>query len=153
MWSQFFILIDRSIEELVTSDDLARFIDKFVDKQDLKNLGFVTPGRRRNNSNSYRYRYKNKSCGNCPFKAKCASGKTGRTISRLVHESALERSKKKQELEDNRVKFRKCKTIVERIFSYIKEIPGFRRWTVRGLEEVKNRMVTCLYSIQSGYTS
>lgn len=87
--------------------------------------------------NSYFYRYKCKSCADCPFKPKCTSNKTGRTLNRLEHEASLDRQKKKQKLEENRVKLRKRKAIVERIFSYIKEILGFRRWTVRGLEKVK----------------
>lgn len=73
----------------------------------------------------------------CPRKAECSSDPKGRTILRMPHNAAIERPRKKQQEPEKRQALRKRKAIVEHVFGIIKQLDGFRRFTVRGLEGVR----------------
>jgi transposase len=75
----------------------------------------------------------------CPRCRECSRNKRGRAIERGEHETAVERQRSKQHEPANRELLRKRKSIVEPVFAQIKEHQGFRRWSVRGLENVKTQ--------------
>jgi transposase len=79
------------------------------------------------------YRCHNKQC---PVRAQCSSDKKGRTIQRTPHEGALNRQAKKQSDPAMKTLLSLRKEIVEHLFAIIKNIDGFRRFTVRGIEKV-----------------
>lgn len=79
------------------------------------------------------YRCRNKIC---PVRAQCTSDKKGRTIKRTPYEDAMIRQAQKQQNPAMRILLSLRKEIVEHIFGIIKNIDGFRRFTVRGIEKV-----------------
>lgn len=83
----------------------------------------------------YRCRHAN----DCPIRWECSSNKRGRTILRGEHTAAVSRQLKKQKLVPNREILQSRKWIVEPVFGQIKENMGFRRWTVRGIENVRTQ--------------
>jgi hypothetical protein len=90
-------------------------------------------------SETITHKYRCVKCKSCPFRQLCTSDSKGRSINRTEYEAAVERQKKKQENEENRAKLRARKSIVERVFSYLKEVFGLRRWSVRGMKMVKTQ--------------
>lgn len=83
----------------------------------------------------------------CPFRHKCTKDKMGRRISVSPYGGAIKRQQEKQKIPENKVLPGRRKTIVEPVFGYIKHILGFRRWTVRGLDNVCGQwslMCTCV---------
>lgn len=83
----------------------------------------------------YRCRHAN----DCPIRWECSSNKRGRTILRGEHTAVVSRQLKKQKLVPNREILQSRKWIVEPVFGQIKENMGFRRWTVRGIENVRTQ--------------
>lgn len=89
--------------------------------------------------NSYpieEYRCRNKKC---PVRAQCTSDKNGRTIQRTPYEDALKRQAQKQSHPAMKTLLSLRKDIVEHLFAIIKTIGGFRRFTVRGIENVNTQ--------------
>ena len=80
-----------------------------------KNLGFFENSLK--NGLKYR-RYKCSNCLSCPFKEKCTTSKTGRTIQRWEYESILE-DVHSFTLENEDI-YRKRRNIVEHPFGYFK---------------------------------
>lgn len=78
------------------------------------------------------YRCRNKKC---PVRAQCTSDKKGRTIKRTPYEDALKRQAQKQSNPAMKTLLSLRKDIVEHLFAIIKNIDGFRRFTVRGIEK------------------
>ena len=76
---------------------------------------------------------------NCPQRSSCSGDKRGRTIEMGPHHEALQRQIQKQKVPDNKELLAKRKQIVEPVFGIIKENYGFRRFTVRGLENVRTQ--------------
>lgn len=87
---------------------------------------------------------------NCPFRQKCSKNPIGRTIAISEFEHAVTAQKIKQKSPENQVLLRKRKTIVEPVFGVIKRIMGFRRWSVRGLANVRAQwsIVCCAYNLR-----
>ena len=83
--------------------------------------------------------YRCASFRDCPVRAACSQDARGRQIEISPHHQALERQRAKQHDPEKQKLLRKRKTIVEPIFGVIKQARGFRRWTVRGLENVKTQ--------------
>ena len=80
------------------------------------------------------YRCKEK---NCPHRQMCTNDRKGRSIERSQYEEAVERQKLKQADPAKRALLKKRKQIAELPFARLKHLNGFRRWTVRNLENVK----------------
>lgn len=75
----------------------------------------------------------------CPVRAQCSSDKKGRTIQRTPYEDALKRQAQKQNHPAMKTLLSLRKDIVEHIFGIIKTLDGFRRFTVRGIENVNTQ--------------
>lgn len=106
----------------------------------------------RGNRNSRKKRYTERlySCidyRGCPFRHECTKEPRGRTISVGPYGDEIKRQQEKQKIPENKALLNRRKTIVEPVFGYIKHILGFRRWTVRGLDNVCGQwslMCTCV---------
>jgi len=95
-------------------------------------------GTRKSNCGKYRERiYRCRSFKECTELDACSNEKRGRKITMGPHHQALMRQLEKQKIPEKKEQLSKRKCIVERIFAFIKEVMGFRRFTVRGLEKVK----------------
>lgn len=73
----------------------------------------------------------------CPFKEKCSKDKRGRSIEISPYKEFVDRQRERLKIPENKEALKKRKVIVEPIFGFIKHIMGFRRWTLRGLENIK----------------
>ncbi len=82
------------------------------------------------------YRCRNKEC---PVRAQCTTDKKGRTIKRTPFEDALKRQAERQSPPVMKTLLSLRKDIVEHIFAIIKTLDGFRRFTVRGIENVNTQ--------------
>jgi transposase len=70
----------------------------------------------------------------CPARSQCTRAKGGRLIKiRPWHESN-ERQREKRSQPESQALLQRRKVIVEPVFAWIKHIMGFRRWTMKGLE-------------------
>jgi transposase len=83
--------------------------------------------------------YRCKSFKDCPERDACSCEKQGRKITMGPHHQVLQRQIQKQKEPGNKELLAKRKQIVEPVFGIIKEIYGFRRFTVRGLENVRTQ--------------
>lgn len=91
-----------------------------------------------NSHKKYRVRvYRCHSFKDCPHRWECSSQKRGRTIQRGEFDASVSRQKEKQKSEAKRKILKSRMSIVESTFAHIKEHMGFRRWTVRELENVR----------------
>jgi transposase len=73
----------------------------------------------------------------CPYRSQCSSSKSARTIEILPYHHAVVRQREKRQNPASKALLKARKAIVEPVFGWIKRNLGFRRWTVRGLENVK----------------
>lgn len=80
--------------------------------------------------NTYRCRVS----ATCPVASQCSREKKGRVIEISPHHAAVVRNR---EHPNARALLLQRQIVVERIFAEIKEVLGWRRWTVRGLPQVK----------------
>ncbi len=81
--------------------------------------------------------YRCQSYENCPVRWQCSSSKTGRTIQIHSQYGALKRQREKLRDQRMRALLKKRSTTVEPVFGWAKQVMGFRRWTVRGVEKAK----------------
>jgi transposase len=82
-------------------------------------------------------RYRCQSFRNCPVRELCSQSKQGRQIEWSPQHEALRRQRSKRQDPAKRALLRRRKVIVEPVFGQLKQNEGFRRWTVRGLENVR----------------
>jgi len=75
----------------------------------------------------------------CPVRSDCCSYRKGRVILRGKHEGAVSRQREKQKSDGKQELMKSRKWIVEPVFGQIKENMGFRRFTVRGIENVRTQ--------------
>jgi len=73
----------------------------------------------------------------CPHRWECSQAKNGRTIEISVHYKAVERQRSKREDPEKKKLLARRKVIAEPIFAWIKHHLDFRRWTVKGIDNVK----------------
>lgn len=100
--------------------------------------GQKLPFRRINNDNGDNRRvYENyAACKKCSVRSQCTKGRYKRITVCENHEYLRAHSKKMKRSE-NRDHYRKRSGIVEPVFAQIKENQGFRRWTVKGIQNVQ----------------
>lgn len=89
----------------------------------------------------------------CPRRWECSRVKRGRVIERGEYEWAVEHQQVKQRDATKRELLRKRKAIVELVFAQIKEHQGFRRFSIRGLENVKTQwaMMCATFNLRKLY--
>jgi transposase len=75
----------------------------------------------------------------CPVRALCSSRRSGRRIEVSPQRAALNRQREKRRHPAPQALIRQRKAIVEPVFARVKQAMGFRRWTVRGLENVRTQ--------------
>ncbi|MBZ5668173.1 MAG: transposase [Acidobacteriia bacterium] len=84
-------------------------------------------------------RYRCHSYQECPVRALCSRGKKGRRIEWSAEHEAVRRQRSKRRDPAKQALLRQRKVIVEPVFGILKQVEGFRRWTVRGLENVRTQ--------------
>jgi transposase len=75
----------------------------------------------------------------CPVRALCSRSRTGRRIEISPQRAAIMRQREKRRDPAKQALLRQRKAIVEPVFATLKQAMGFRRWTVRGLENVRTQ--------------
>lgn len=81
--------------------------------------------------------YRCKYADQCRVRGECSQDKRGRHIKRSPYAGAVLRQKQKQEDESKSALLRKRMAIVEPVFSRVKHLLEFRRWTMGGLDKAK----------------
>jgi transposase len=95
-------------------------------------------------------RYRCQSYPQCPVRALCSRSKKGRRIEWSPQQEALRRQQSKRRDPAKRALLRRRPVIVEPVFGILKQVEGFRRWTVRGLENVRTQwaLVCTAYNLK-----
>lgn len=75
----------------------------------------------------------------CPVRAQCSDDPKGRMVEISVHYEVVQEQKRKLSQAEYQARLRRRSGIVEPVFAWIKQLLGFRRWTVRGLEKVRTQ--------------
>jgi transposase len=75
----------------------------------------------------------------CAYGSQCSTNKRGRSIEISPYHQAVVRQREKRQDPANKELLKARKAIIEPVFGWIKANLGFRRWTVRGLENVKTQ--------------
>jgi transposase len=75
----------------------------------------------------------------CPVRALCSPGRRGRRIEISPQRAARQRQHTKRAEASGRTLLKQRKAIIEPVFATVKQAMGFRRWTVRGLENVRTQ--------------
>jgi len=79
-------------------------------------------------------------CGSyeqCPVRWQCSQNKRGRTVAITAHYAVWNQQREKQKNPEMAALLKKRSQVIERIFGWIKQNLGFRRWTAFGLENVQ----------------
>ena len=89
----------------------------------------------------------------CPMQALCSRDPRGRMIEISPSHWAVEKQHAKQRDPAKQQWLQKRQCIVEPLFGLIKQAMGFRRWTVRGLENVRTpwALVGTAYNLKKLY--
>jgi hypothetical protein len=95
-------------------------------------------------------RYRCHSFRECPVRELCSRSKKGRQIEVSPQHAAVMRQRAKRLDPVKRALLRRRKVIVEPVFGILKQGEGFRRWTVRGLENVRTQwaLVCTAYNLK-----
>ena len=116
---------------------------------------------------TYRYTYKQKDrkyrkyrvsssiCNNCPMKEKCiqsrveGGGKAGKNYSIQEDRSFIKKHRKIMENEENLKLYNRRKETVEHVFGVIKRNMGFRRFNLRGHDNIKGEfgLIGAIYNL------
>ena len=83
--------------------------------------------------------YRCRSFRQCPVRDECSRNRQGRLIEISPYDAAVDKLRARLADPEKRQRLRRRKVIVEPVFGMIKQVEGFRRWTVRGLEQVKTQ--------------
>lgn len=81
--------------------------------------------------------YQCRACAGCPCRDQCTTSRTGRSVERTAFDDAFTRQRARQRTAEARELLRLRGSLIERVFGRIKQIDGFRRWTVDGLAAVR----------------
>jgi hypothetical protein len=84
-------------------------------------------------------RYRCEHYGECPARALCSRRKDGRRIEISPQYGALLRQRVKRQDPVQKALLRRRSVIIEPVFASVKQAMGFRRWTVRGLDNVRTQ--------------
>ena len=97
--------------------------------------------------------YRCRNAKDCPVRWECSPNKKGRTILRSEHKGAVSRQREKQKAVQKQEIIKSRKWIVEPIFGQIKENMGFRRFNVRGLENVRTQwsLICTVFNLKKLY--
>lgn len=83
--------------------------------------------------------YRCQSYEQCPVRALCSSRRDGRRIEISPQYGALERQRDKRQDPRYQALMRQRSGLIEPVFATIKQAMRFRRWTVRGLDNVRTQ--------------
>ncbi|HLE03357.1 MAG TPA: IS1182 family transposase [Anaerolineales bacterium] len=88
-----------------------------------------------------------------PVRDECSRNRQGRLIEISPYEAAVERQRAKLQDAEKQKLLKRRKVIVEPAFGVIKQVEGFRRWTVRGLQPVKTQwaLVCTAFNLKKMY--
>ena len=75
----------------------------------------------------------------CAVRALCSGRRDGRRIELSPQRAAVMRQREKRRDPAMRAMLQRRKAIIEPVFATLKQAMGFRRWTVRGLENVRTQ--------------
>jgi len=81
--------------------------------------------------------YRCHNCRDCPVRSECSNDKAGRSVERSPYIEARERQEEKQKDNAKKDLLRQRMKTVEPVFAVMKELLGFRRYTVGGLDKVR----------------
>jgi transposase len=81
--------------------------------------------------------YRSKACQNCSVRAQCTKSSKGRSLEVAQHYGAWRRQQQKHAEPDVQATLRRRKVIIEPVFGWLKAGFGFRRWTVKGFDNVR----------------
>lgn len=81
--------------------------------------------------------YRCHSCKKCPVRSECSHDKAGRSVERSPYIEARLRQEEKHKDEEKRKLLRQRMKTVEPVFAVVKELLGFRRYTMGGLNKVR----------------
>ena len=84
-------------------------------------------------------RYRCQSYEQCPVRALCSKRRDGRRIEISPQYGALQRQRDKRQTPGGKALMRQRSGLIEPVFATIKQAMGFRRWTVRGLDNVRTQ--------------
>jgi len=89
----------------------------------------------------------------CPVRALRSRGRRGRRIEISPQRAAIMRQREKRGGPVKQALRRQRKAIIEPVFATIKQAMGFRRWTVRGLENVRTQwaLLCTTYNLKKLY--
>ena len=89
----------------------------------------------------------------CPVRDDCSRNRQGRLIEISPYDAAVERQRAKLQDPEKQNLLKRRKVIVEPAFGVIKQVEGFRRWTVRGLEQVRTQwaLVCTAFNLKKMY--
>ena len=89
----------------------------------------------------------------CPVRALCSRSRRGRRIEISPQRAAITRQREKRRDPAKQALLRQRKAIIEPVFATIKQAMGFRRWTVRGLENVRTQwaLLCTAFNLQKIY--
>ena len=89
----------------------------------------------------------------CPVRALCSRARRGRRIEISPQRAALARQAAQRGDPVKQALLRQRKAIIEPVFATLKQAMGFRRWTVRGLENVRTQwaLLCTTYNLKKIY--
>ena len=78
------------------------------------------------------------------MRGQCSSNKRGRIIELSNRHLAVENQRQKHKQPSAKAKLARRGVIIEPVFATVKEVLGFRRWSFRGLHNVRTQwLLTC----------
>ena len=84
-------------------------------------------------------RYQCQSFAQCPVRWECSKSARGRQVEINPNRDAILEQRAKHNVEANKQQLKQRAGIVEPVFAWAKHLLGFRRWTLRGLEKVRQQ--------------
>lgn len=86
--------------------------------------------------------YESQACSGCPFQSECVKAKSGqRTITRSEADPVREAMRTKVQSDEGKAIYRKRKGIVEPAWGEMKEVQGFRQFSLRGKAKVEGEFI------------